>query len=160
MPCACLSCRQLVTIEASPFRHIRQEREVKVSKQKDQAPLRITGHDLLYEKEKGILQVDRVTKNVLVEQLRLRNQALTGTKDILATRLLAFEASQSEIGNICPPQQPLAITSIKNDSIRLDDAGSDNDSNGHHHVTLTACNTIGRSAHLPLIIGSNLVTIL
>ena len=130
--CACLSCRQFVTNEACPFMYIRQAREVKVSERKDQAPRISTGHDLLYA-VKDILGVNIITKQELVEQLKLHKQTITGTKDVLADRLLQFLETQSESGNVCPPQQPLAITFINNDSTRLDDVDSDSDEEDDGH---------------------------
>lgn len=128
MPCACLSCRQVVEAEACPFRRIRQERGVKVSEQTT-------------KKVKNILKVDKVTRNILVEQLWLRNHATMGTKETFAIRLLAFVASESGICIVCTPlQQPWAFTNINIDSTRLNDAGSDDDdgsgnSNAHLYIT-------------------------
>ena len=102
-----------------------QEREIKVIEQKEQAPRRATRDDLLYEKIKNLLRVDKVTKSFLVEQLRLLQQPVTGKKDELATRLLACIESQTLTSDGGPPQQPLAFAFINNDSTRLDDAGSD-----------------------------------
>jgi len=69
-------------------------------------------HDSLYEQVKQILKVDKLTKAVLTEQLQLRNQPITGNKDVLARRLLLFESNLSENAAAVPHQLPLASTFI------------------------------------------------
>ena len=46
---------------------------------------------------KQISEIDKLTKPVLTEQLRLRDQPIAGNKDILAKTLLLFENNLSEI---------------------------------------------------------------
>ena len=125
MPCACLSCRK-VTTAACQFEHIRQEREVLVSEQKAKLPVvpRSTEHDALYEQLRNFLGVDRLTKAVLVSQLRLRNQPISGNKDVLATRLLSFENNRSENSEAGPVERPLARAFISADA-DLDNDDSD-----------------------------------
>ena len=130
MPCACLSCRQMTTAPC-PFKHIRQERELWVSATREQSERtpRSTEHDELYEQVKQILEIDKLTKAVLIEQLRLRNQYILGNKDVLAKRCLIFENNLSEIPAAVPPQLPLASTFISDDAqLAYDDSDSDSDS--------------------------------
>jgi hypothetical protein len=46
---------------------------------------------------KQILEIDKLTKAVLAEELRLRNQPITGNKDILAKRLLDSKYGNNSI---------------------------------------------------------------
>jgi hypothetical protein len=122
MPCACLSCRHMAPAPC-PFKHIRQEREIWVSEQRERTP-RSTEHDDLYERVKRILKIDKLTKAVLIGQLRLRSQSASGNKDVLAKRLLQFENNLTDIQAADPPQLPLASTFISNDA-QLDYDDSD-----------------------------------
>jgi hypothetical protein len=130
MPCACLSCRKM-TEEACPFEHIKQERKVWVSAtraQSERTP-RSTEYAELYEQVKNILEVDKLTKALLVDQLRLRNQPIAGNKDVLARRLLLFVNDQSANAAAGPPQLPLASTFISNDEELAHGDDSDDDEN-------------------------------
>jgi hypothetical protein len=84
-----------------------------------------TEHDSLYERVKTVLDLNKVTIIVLVEHLCLKNQAIWGKKDILASRLLAFVTSQSKNQEALPSQQTLAYAFITNESTELDYVGSD-----------------------------------
>jgi hypothetical protein len=44
---------------------------------------------------KHILEIDKLTKAALTEHFRLRNQPITGDKDVLAKLLLLFETTYS-----------------------------------------------------------------
>ena len=117
---------------ACQFERIRQEREVLVSEQKAKPPVvpRSTEHDELYEQLKNLLGVDRITKAVLILKLRLRNQPISGNKDVLATRLLSFENNRSENNrsenpDAGPPvERPLARAFVSADA-ELDNDDSD-----------------------------------
>ena len=91
---------------------------------------RITEHDELYEQLKNLLGVDRITKAVLILKLRLRNQPISGNKDVLATRLLSFENNRSENNrsenpDAGPPvERPLARAFVSADA-ELDNDDSD-----------------------------------
>jgi hypothetical protein len=129
MPCACFSCKLYDHSGAEcTFKKIRQQRELWVSERKERATaMQGTDHDLLYERVKTVLKLDKVTKKVLVEHLRLRNQAVWGKKDVLASRLLEFVTSQSENQEAVPSQHPLACTFATHQSTELDYIGSDDD---------------------------------
>jgi hypothetical protein len=135
MPCKCLACGQVDTTAPCQFGHIRQVRELWVSEQKERpTALRSKKHVLLFDEIKEILKVDILTKAVLVEHLRLHNQAVWGNKDVLAKRLLAFKRTLAEIvpvPSVAPPQlpAPLAVDFITFESNELDYAGSDDDEN-------------------------------
>jgi len=128
MPCACLSCRK-VTTAACQFEHIRQEREVVVSEQKEKPPVvpRSTEHDGLNEQAKTLLGVDSITKAELIKQLRLRSQPTSGNKDVLARRLLSFEKNQSENPTAGPVERPLVRTFISEDGDLYNDDSDEED---------------------------------
>jgi hypothetical protein len=72
-------------------------------------------HAELYEEVKKVLGVDKLTKPLLIEQLRFRNERVSGNKDVLARRLLSFENDPANTA-AGPPQWPLAISFITDDS--------------------------------------------
>jgi hypothetical protein len=88
MPCACLCCRLQDRNGAEcTYKQIRQQQKLWVSDRKERA-MQGTEHNLLFERVKTVLKLNKVTKKVLVEHLRLRNQAIRGKKDVLATSTL------------------------------------------------------------------------
>ena len=61
---------------------------------------------------------------MLVLQLRLRNQPISGNKDVLANRLLSLENNRSENPDAGPVERPLVRTFISEDA-HLDNDDSD-----------------------------------
>ena len=129
MPCVCLSCRKVVDLMCE-LKHIRQERILWACEQKERPPQppRNTEHDSVLEQVSVILAIDKVSVAVLKHHLRLRNEATSGVKNVLAKRLLDYETrarARAEMPGAPPPQLPLAVTYLTNGSTELDDAGSD-----------------------------------
>jgi hypothetical protein len=65
-----------------------------------------------------------------VEHLRLRNQAIWGKKDVLASRLLEVTTRQFQNQEAVPSQHPLACTFATHQSTERDDEESDVDGRG------------------------------